>query len=112
MPKPREDDPRYHRADASEPVQITPEYIANLGQDATGQCARDKGKFRTKARGFLHIGECLHLPLIDEVAPPPEIVPRCSGGWYEVMRNSKRLIKDSVLSMCYPVAHIHVIVIV
>ena len=60
----------------------------------------------------MHIGECLYLTLIDEVAPSPKIVPRGSDGRYEVMRNSKRLIKDSVLSICYPVTHIHIIVII
>jgi hypothetical protein len=60
----------------------------------------------------VHIGECLYLTLIDEEAPPPKILPRCPGGWYEVVYNSKRLINDSVLSICYPVTHIHVIVII
>jgi len=63
-------------------------------------------------RGFPHIGECLYLTLIDKVASLPKIVPRCSGGWYEVMNSSKRLIKDSTLSKCQAVTHIHVIVII
>jgi membrane-bound metal-dependent hydrolase YbcI (DUF457 family) len=47
MPKAREGDPRSHRAHASESVQVTSNYMANLGQDARRQCARDKGQFRT-----------------------------------------------------------------
>ena len=112
MSESREGDPRDHRADAREPVQVTSDDPASLRQHARRQCACDKGQFCAQIRGFLHIGECLHLTLIDEVAPPPEIVPRCSGCWYEVMHNSKWLIEDPVLSIGYPVTHIHVIVII
>ena len=47
MPKAREGDPRNHRADACESVQVTSNYMANLGQDAHRQRACDKGQFRT-----------------------------------------------------------------
>jgi len=47
MPKARESDPRNHRADACESVQVTSNYMANLGQNARRQCACDKGQFRT-----------------------------------------------------------------
>jgi inner membrane protein len=47
MPKAGEGDPRNHCADACESVKITTSYMANLGQDAGGQRACDKGKFRT-----------------------------------------------------------------
>ena len=112
MSQAREGDPSDHRADACEPVQVTSDNMADLGQDARRQRSCDKGHFRTQARGFLHIGECLYLTLIDKVASPPKIVPRCSGGWYEVVDNSKRLIKDSVLSMRYPVTHIQIILMI
>jgi hypothetical protein len=86
--------------------------MANLGQDAPRQRASYKGQFRIQARGFLHISEYRHLTLIGEVDLPPKVVPGCSSGWYEVMHDSERLIKDSVLSMRYPVAHIHVILMI
>jgi hypothetical protein len=47
MPEAREGDPRNHRADACESVQVTANYLANLGRDARRQCPRDKGQFRT-----------------------------------------------------------------
>jgi hypothetical protein len=47
IPKAREGDPRNHRADAYESVQVTSNYMANLGQDAHRQRACDKGQFRT-----------------------------------------------------------------
>jgi inner membrane protein len=47
MPKASEGDPRNHYADACESVKITSNYMANLGQDADGQRASDKGQFRT-----------------------------------------------------------------
>jgi hypothetical protein len=109
IPKAREGDPRNHRADACESVQVTSNYMANLGQDAHRQRACDKGQLRTQARGFSHIGKYLYLILIGEVTLPPKIVPRCSSGWYEVMHNSKRLIKHPVLGIRYPVTHVHVI---
>jgi hypothetical protein len=84
----------------------------NLGPDARRQCARDKGQFRVEARSFSHVGECLYLAFIDSVTSPPEVMPRCPGGWDEVMHNSKRLIEDSALGICDAVAHIHVIVII
>src|SRR4249920_2287305 len=46
MPKARDGDPRNHRADACESVQVTLNYIADLGQDARRQRACDKGQFR------------------------------------------------------------------
>ena len=47
MPKAGESDSRNHDADACESVKITANYMANLGQDAHGQCACDKGQLRT-----------------------------------------------------------------
>ena len=47
MPKAGEGDPRNHRADACESVQITSNYLAHLSQDARSQRALDKGQFRT-----------------------------------------------------------------
>jgi hypothetical protein len=47
MPEAREGDPRNHRADACEPVQITSNYMADLGQHTQRQRASDKGQFRT-----------------------------------------------------------------
>ena len=47
MPKAREGDPRYHRADPCESVQVTSNYMASLGQDSRRQCACDKAQFRT-----------------------------------------------------------------
>jgi len=47
MPKAGQSDPRNHGADACESVKITANYMANLGQDAHGQCACDKGQLRT-----------------------------------------------------------------
>ena len=58
------------------------------------------------------LANTVYLTLIGEVALPPEIVPGCPSGWHEVMHDSKRLIKDPVLSMRYPVAHIHVILMI
>jgi inner membrane protein len=46
MPKARDGDPRNHRADAYEPVEVTSNYMASLGQDAPRQRACDKGQFR------------------------------------------------------------------
>jgi inner membrane protein len=92
MPKAGEGDPCNHRADACESIQVTSNYLANLGQDAHRQRARDKRQFRVQARSFPHIGEYLYLSSIDEVAPPPKIVPRCSSGWHEMMYNSQWLI--------------------
>ena len=46
MPEAREGDPRNRRADACESVQITSNYMANLGQDAPRQRAFNKGQFR------------------------------------------------------------------
>ena len=46
MPGARDGDPRNHRADACESVQVTSDYMADLGQDATRQGAFDKGQFR------------------------------------------------------------------
>ena len=109
MPTAREGDPRNHRADAYESVQVASNDVANLSQGAHGQRACDKGQFGTQARGLLHIGKYLYLGSVDEVALPPEIAPGCSSGWYEVMHGSQRLIKDPVLRMRYPVGHVHVI---
>jgi inner membrane protein len=47
MPKAGEGDPSDHCADACESVKITSKCMAKLGQEAHGQCARDKGQFRT-----------------------------------------------------------------
>jgi hypothetical protein len=47
MPKAGEGDPCDHRADACESVKITSKCTAKLGPDAHGQCACDKGQFRT-----------------------------------------------------------------
>jgi hypothetical protein len=109
MPDARESDPRNHRSDPHESVQVAPNYVANLSQGAHGQRAGNKGQFRTQARGFLHIGEYLYLSPVDEVALPPEVAPRCSSGWHEVIHGSPRLIKYDVLRMRYPVGHVHVI---
>jgi len=46
MPKARDGDPRNHRANACESVQVTLNYIADLDQDARRQRACDKGQFR------------------------------------------------------------------
>jgi hypothetical protein len=47
MPKARDGDPRNHRANARESVQVTSNYMANLGQNANRQRACDKGQFGT-----------------------------------------------------------------
>ena len=47
MSEAREGDPRNHRADACESVQVTSNHPANLGQDARCQCACDEGQFCT-----------------------------------------------------------------
>ena len=47
MPQARDGDPRNHRADACESVQVTSDYMANLGHDAHRQRAFDKGQFCT-----------------------------------------------------------------
>src|SRR5215470_142304 len=112
MPQAREGDTCNHRADAFQSVQVTSNYMANLGRNAPRQRAFDKGLFRIQARGFLHIGEYRHLTSICAVALPPKVVPGCSSGGHEVMHDGKRLVKDPVLSMRYPVTHIHVILMI
>jgi hypothetical protein len=46
VPEAREGDPRNHRADACESVQVTSNYLAHLGQDARRQCSCDKVQLR------------------------------------------------------------------
>jgi hypothetical protein len=112
MPEARERDPGDHRADAGEPVQVTSDHVPHLSLNARGQGASDEGHFRAQARRALHIGERLHLALIDVEAAPPEIAPCRPRDRHPVMHDRARLIEHLVLSVGDPVRDIHVIVVI
>jgi hypothetical protein len=112
MAEARECDPGDHSAHASESVQVTSDHVPHLSLNARGQGASDEGQFRAQARRVLHIGERLHLALIDIEAASPEIAPRRPRDRHPVMHDRARLIEHPVPSVGDSVRDIHVIVVI